>query len=60
MAELPFMATENIMMDAVKKGGYRQQLHERLRTHSLAAAKPSRRKEAKRPHRAHRVNPPSG
>lgn len=37
--ELPFMATENIMMQAVKKGGDRQQLHERLRQHSLAAAK---------------------
>lgn len=39
MAELPFMATENIMMQAVKKGGDRQELHERLRTHSLAAAR---------------------
>lgn len=39
MAELPFMATENIMMSAVKKGGDRQQLHERLREHSIAAAK---------------------
>ena len=38
MAELPFMATENIMMRAVKKGGDRQELHERLRRHSLAAA----------------------
>ncbi|HWP52293.1 MAG TPA: adenylosuccinate lyase [Clostridia bacterium] len=38
MAELPFMATENIMMQAVKKGGDRQELHERLRSHSLAAA----------------------
>lgn len=37
--ELPFMATENIMMQAVKKGGNRQELHERLREHSLAAAK---------------------
>ena len=37
--ELPFMATENIMMRAVKKGGDRQELHERLRRHSLAAAK---------------------
>lgn len=35
--ELPFMATENIMMDAVKKGGDRQQLHERIRIHSVAA-----------------------
>jgi len=39
MAELPFMATENIMMSAVKKGGDRQQLHEKLREHSIAAAK---------------------
>lgn len=39
MAELPFMATENIMMQAVKKGGDRQELHERLRGHSLAAAR---------------------
>ena len=39
MKELPFMATENIMMNAVKKGGDRQQLHERLREHSLAAAR---------------------
>ncbi len=37
--ELPFMATENIMMQAVKKGGDRQALHERLREHSLAAAR---------------------
>ncbi len=39
MRELPFMATENIMMNAVKKGGDRQELHEKLRTHSIAAAK---------------------
>jgi len=38
MKELPFMATENIMMQAVKKGGDRQELHERLRVHSIAAA----------------------
>ena len=38
MRELPFMATENIMMHAVKEGGDRQQLHEKLREHSLAAA----------------------
>lgn len=37
MEELPFMATENIMMDAVKKGGDRQALHERIRIHSIAA-----------------------
>ena len=36
--ELPFMATENIMMDAVKAGGNRQELHERIRVHSMAAA----------------------
>ena len=39
MKELPFMATENIMMQAVKKGGDRQQLHEKLRVHSQAAAR---------------------
>ena len=39
MAELPFMATENIMMDAVKRGGNRQDLHERIREHSMAAGK---------------------
>jgi len=39
MRELPFMATENIMMGAVKKGGDRQELHERIRQHSLEAAK---------------------
>jgi len=37
-AELPFMATENILMAAVKTGGNRQHLHERIRQHSLAAA----------------------
>ena len=35
--ELPFMATENILMDAVKAGGDRQKLHERIRVHSMAA-----------------------
>ena len=39
MNELPFMATENIMMDAVRRGGNRQELHERLRGHSQAAAR---------------------
>ncbi len=39
MAELPFMATENIMMDAVKAGGDRQELHERIRVHSMEAGK---------------------
>ena len=37
--ELPFMATENIMMDAVKRGGNRQELHERIRVHSVAAGR---------------------
>ena len=37
--ELPFMATENIMMEAVKRGGDRQELHERIRIHSMEAAK---------------------
>lgn len=36
--ELPFMATENIMMDAVKRGGDRQELHEKIREHSMAAS----------------------
>lgn len=38
MEELPYMATENIMMAQVKQGGDRQELHERIRIHSLAAA----------------------
>ena len=38
MDELPFMATENILMDAVRRGGDRQELHERIRVHSQAAA----------------------
>ncbi|OJV64635.1 MAG: adenylosuccinate lyase [Clostridiales bacterium 38-18] len=37
MAELPFMATENIIMEAVKKGGDRQEMHELIRVHSMAA-----------------------
>ncbi|MBR3106163.1 MAG: adenylosuccinate lyase [Clostridia bacterium] len=36
--ELPFMATENILMDAVERGGDRQELHEHIRLHSIAAA----------------------
>lgn len=39
MSELPFMATENILMEAVKQGGDRQELHERIREHSMAAAR---------------------
>ena len=39
MKELPFMATENIIMDAVKKGGDRQELHEHIRQHSMAAGR---------------------
>ena len=39
MSELPFMATENIMMDAVKAGGDRQELHELIREHSMAAGR---------------------
>jgi adenylosuccinate lyase len=37
--ELPFMATENILMEAVKAGGDRQELHERIRVHSMEAAR---------------------
>jgi len=39
MNELPFMATENIMMDAVKASGDRQELHEKIRQHSMAAGR---------------------
>jgi adenylosuccinate lyase len=38
MAELPFMATEDVLMEACRQGGDRQALHERIRLHSLAAA----------------------
>lgn len=52
LKELPFMATENIMMTAVKKGGDRQELHEKLRQHSIAAAKVVKEEGGgKRPHR---------
>lgn len=37
MSEIPFMATENILMEAVKKGGDRQELHEKIREHSMKA-----------------------
>ena len=43
---LPFLATENIMMEAVKRGGDRQELHERIRQHSMAAT--ARMKEGER------------
>lgn len=39
MKELPFMASENIMMDAVKRGGNRQELHEKIRTYAMEAGK---------------------
>ncbi len=39
MEELPFMATENVIMASVKKGGNRQELHERIRSHSMEAGK---------------------
>ncbi|NCE64582.1 adenylosuccinate lyase [Pseudoflavonifractor sp. 524-17] len=39
LEELPFMASENIMMDAVKRGGNRQELHERIRIHALEAGR---------------------
>ncbi len=39
MAELPFMASENIMMDAVKRGGDRQVLHEKIREHAMQAGR---------------------
>lgn len=39
MSEIPFMATENILMEAVKNGGNRQDLHEKIRIHSMEAGK---------------------
>jgi adenylosuccinate lyase len=47
--ELPFMAEENILMRAVSKGGNRQALHERLRTHSLTAARAIKKEGAPNP-----------
>lgn len=47
MKELPFMATETILMDAVKAGGDRQELHERIRIHSMEAGKAVKKKERK-------------
>ena len=44
MAEIPFMATENIMMDAVKEGGNRQELHEKIRQLSMQAGKTVRKR----------------
>ena len=59
MEKLPFMATENVMMEAVKRGGNRQELHEALREHShAAAAKVKLEGGGKRPHRPHRGGPP--
>ena len=55
MSELPFMATENIMMDAVKLGGDRQELHEKIRVHSQAAARAV--KEEGKPNDLYRKNP---
>ena len=49
MRELPFMATENIMMDAVKRGGDRQALHERLRVYSQQAARAVKEEGAENP-----------
>jgi adenylosuccinate lyase len=45
--ELPFMATENILMEAVAKGGDRQTLHERIRQHSLAASENLKKEQTK-------------
>ncbi len=45
--ELPFMATENIMMDAVKRGADRQELHERIRLHSMEASRNIKEKGSK-------------
>ena len=39
MSEIPFMATENIIMESVKKGGDRQELHEEIRVHSMEAGR---------------------
>jgi adenylosuccinate lyase len=62
MRELPFMASENIMMSAVKKGGDRQELHERIREHSLAAAQSASRRTGSTMTLSHASRPirPSG
>ena len=49
MAELPYMATENILMDAVKRGGDRQELHEKLRVYSQRAARAVKEEGAENP-----------
>ena len=48
-AEAPFLATENLMMEAVRRGGDRQELHERLRVHARASADDARRAREPRP-----------
>lgn len=55
--ELPFMATENIMMDAVKRGADRQQLHEHIRVHSMAASKVVKEEGGENDACAHRRGP---
>ena len=54
MEELPFMATEYIIMEEVKAGGDRQEIHETIRQHSMEASKKSENgRKGKRPDRAH-------
>ena len=50
MDNLPYMASENIMMEAVKRGGDRQELHERIRVHSIASAEQVKKFEIGRAH----------